>query len=91
MSVADRVTVEGWCERGEEGRVEAWLEEGGSQEKGEEGCKQEKGEEGKLPVKGLIHAGTRCDRISSQRKNLFIKSIVKSRLFILNVKTPTSI
>ena len=84
MSVADRVTVEGWCERGEEGRVEAWLEEGGS---------QEKVEEGKLPVEGLLHAATRCDsvRISSQRENLFIKSIVKSRLFILNVKTPTSI
>ena len=93
MSVADRVTVEGWCERGEEGRVEAWLEEGGRQEMVEEGGRQEQGEEGKLPVEGLLHAATRCDsvRISSQRENLFIKSIVKSRLFILNVKTPTSI
>ena len=50
MSVADRGTVEGWCERGEEGRVEAWLE----------GEAKEKGEEGKS-VQGLLHAATRWD------------------------------
>ena len=54
MSVADRGTVEGWCERGEEGRVEAWLEGEG---------RGGKGEEGKLPVERLLHAATRCDRV----------------------------
>ena len=58
MSVADRATVEGWCERGEEGRVEAWLEESD---------RQEKGEEGKLPVEGLLHAATRCDSVQISR------------------------
>ena len=58
MSVADRATVEGWCERGEEGRVEAWLEESD---------RQEKREEGKLPVEGLLHAATRCDSVQISR------------------------
>ena len=49
-AVADLATVARWCESGEEGRVEAWLE----------GEAKEKGEESKS-VQGLLHAATRWD------------------------------
>ena len=46
-AVADLATVARWCETGEEGRVEAWLE-GEAKEKGKS-------------VQGLLHAATRWD------------------------------
>ena len=64
QTVAQCTAVECWCERGEEGRLEAWLKGEGRGEAWMEG-------EGKLPMEGLLHAATRCGRVQISSKTLY--------------------